>query len=236
MSPVAPDKISAATDAPDWLKSVQFPVLSLDHHTLKAKPDSRILLKLNEDPLLVTGKFGQGNVIAYTGFPPAFGSKDTLLLDRVLQTSTEYYLFAQISATILALASKEEPPVSIADLLNARSTPLFETLKNASGSDFPDVTLKWERTDSKNPRAKIHIKNGKNYLRQFRLRFDGPDFASGKAIPIWSNQYFDLLPGEEADCNVEIRKADRNSLGQVVMIGEILQKSDLKKYPVALLP
>ena len=181
--------------------------------------------------MLVTGRYGQGTVIAYLGFSPS-ARKDSVILDRVLQTSAEHLLFADVSAAILALASKEDPSLSIADLLKARSTPLFESLKNISKPAWPQVSLSWQKTTDKIPRALVHIQNGSSYLRKLRLRLDGPDFNSGKALPLWSDQYFDLLPNETIECTVEIRMAEKGHLGKAEIVAEILQGSDSKRYPV----
>jgi len=231
LTPQSRDKVLATSAAPDWLKAVQFPDLSLSHHMLKPRPDARVLLNLNDNPLLVTGRYGQGTVIAYLGFSPS-ARKDSVILDRVLQTSAEHLLFADVSAAILALASKEDPSLSIADLLKARSTPLFESLKNISKPAWPQVSLSWQKTTDKIPRALVHIQNGSSYLRKFRLRLDGPDFNSGRALPLWSDQYFDLLPNETVECTVEIRMADSHPLGKTEIVAEFLQGSDSKRYPV----
>lgn len=229
LTPQPKDKVLATSAAPDWLKAVQFPDLSLSHHVLKPRPDARVLLNLNDNPLLVTGRYGQGTVIAYPGFSPSSGN-DSVMLDRVLQTSAEHLLFADVCAAILVLASKEDPSLPIADLLKTRSTPLFESLKNESKPEWPQVSLSWQKTTDKIPRALVHIQNGSSYLRRLRLRLDGPDFNSGKALPLWSNQYFDLLPNETVECTVEIRMAEKRPLGKAEIVAELLQGSVLKRY------
>jgi hypothetical protein len=170
-------------------------------------------------------------VIAYLGFSPSTGN-DSVILDQVLQTSSEHLMFAYVSAAILTLASKENPSLPLADLLKARSTPLFESLKNIPKPTWPQVSLSWQKTSDNIPRALVHIQNGSAYLRGLRLRLDGPDFNSGKALPLWSNQYFDLLPNETVECTLEIRMAEKRPMGKAEIIAELLQGSDSKRYPV----
>ena len=225
------DKITTTDIAPEWIKAIKFPDFEVDRHILNAKPEAKVLLNINDQPLLVTGSYGKGNVIAYLGFSPEI-AKDSVILDRVLQTSAEHLLFANISASILALTANEEPTLSIEDLLNTRKKPLFESLKNTQTKEWPEITLKWIKSDDNIPRAQVTIQNGANFMRGLRVRLDGPDFASGKALPLWSNQYFDLLPNETVECTIEIRMKDNYQLGNIELKAEILQGSESKNYSV----
>lgn len=231
-----PDRIRATTNAPGWLKTVDFSNLSLNYHMLKTRPDAQVLLTVNERPLLVKGRYGKGDVIAYLGFSPGVSARakdyNPVILDRVLLTSAEHLLFADISASLLALASKEDPALPIAELLKARTTPLFESLKNTSKPAWPELSVSWLQTEGESLRARVRVQNGRDYVRKLRLRFDGPDFAGGRVLALWSNQYFDLLPNETGECTVEIRKADQQPLQKTMLVAETLQGSDSKSYPV----
>ncbi len=233
---LAYDKIRVSAESPDWLKAIDFSNLFINHHRLKARPGARVLLEVNDFPLLVTDRFGKGNVIVYTGFTPGVshkaGEPSTTILDRVLLTSAEHVLFANIAASIMAMAAGEPPALPIHELLKARTTPVFETLKMSSSPEWPEVSWSWLPDNGQYARAKVKIRNGTTYLRKFRLRLDGPDIDSGRVLPLWSNQYFDLLPSETAECTVEIRKTDNRPLGKTVLLAEKLQQSETKSYPI----
>jgi hypothetical protein len=74
------------------------------------------------------------------------------------------------------------------------------------------------------------------YVRGLRLRFEGPDFREGNALALWSNQFFDLLPGEEADCTVEIITASDSPWRNVTLEAETLYGSGTKSYVIPLPP
>ncbi len=234
--PIQYDRIQVSPEVPAWLKAIDFSNLSVNYHALKAKPGAQVLLTVNESPLLISGRFGKGNVIAYTGFSPGASAKakdpSATILDRVLLSSAEQVLFADIAASILALASGESPSLPVAELLKARTTPVFETLKNSSAVSWPEVSWVWLPDEGAFPKAKVTIRNGPGYLRKFRLRLDGPDIDSGRVLPLWTNQYFDLLPGEGAECAVVIRTSDSGPVANMSLVGERLQGDSSRNYPV----
>jgi len=58
--------------------------------------------------------------------------------------------------------------------------------------------------------ARIQIQSRTTYVRGLRLNFGGPDFREDSILPLWSDQFFDLLPGEQADCSVEFFQASKS--------------------------
>jgi hypothetical protein len=237
-----PGAVAASETAPRWLRDVDFTGLapSAGYHIINSRPGAEVLLRLAGQPLLVSGQYGKGRTLVYLGFSPEGGrsvrNRQPLIVDRAIRASAEGRLFTIISAALLALASGEEPSTALGDLVKARSTPLFETLKNSPSAPWPDVSLSWERSDGKGVRARIHIRNGAEYLYGLRLRFDGPDFRDGKALPLWSDQYFDLIPGEELNATVELFTADGSPLRDISLLAETLYRSESKVYPISAPP
>jgi beta-mannosidase len=250
--PSWPGSITVADDAPQWLRRVDFTGLaptgeSKDdygsgpgYHLLNPRPGATVLLRVAGQPLLVSGKFGKGLTLAYLGFSPAGSGKvkdrQPVIVDRAIRSSAEGRLFTIISASLLALATGQDPQVGISDLLAARATPLFETLKNTPQPAWPQVSLEWTQLPEDRAGARVHIQNGPMYVRGLRLRFEGPDFREGNALALWSNQFFDLLPGEEADCTVEIITASDSPWRNVTLEAETLYGSGTKSYVIPLLP
>ena len=235
-SPFRAYRIVVSNSAPGWLKDVDFTgVTPGSYHLLAARPDATVLLGMDGVPLLIAGRFGKGQVIAYTGFSPEGSAKlgGHTILDRAIRSSAENRLFAIIGAAVLALASGEGPPLPIKELLEARATPLYETLKNAPRPGWPYVSLSWAREPEGHIQARIRIQNkSAHFFRGFRLRFEGPDFLSGQVLALWSDQYFDLLPGEEAEATVGLISADHRPLQSISLVGEAIYGSESEMYSI----
>ncbi len=235
--PSSSSQIAVSASAPRWLKDVDFAgLMPASYHLLTARPGATVLLQMGDVPLLVVGHYGKGRTIVYTGFSPEGTAKvgeHRTILDRALRESANNRLFALISATVLALASEEDLPVPLKELLESRATPLYETLKDAPRPGWPNVSLSWTREGEGHIQARIRIQNDSpHFFRGFRLRFEGPDFHSGRALPLWSNQYFDLLPGEEIQCSVELITADRRALQGISLVGEAIYGPENKTYSI----
>jgi hypothetical protein len=210
------------------------------YHLLNPRPGATVLLRVAGHPLLVSGKYGKGLTFAYLGFSPAGSGKvkdrQPVIVDRAIRSSSEGRLFTIISASLLALASGQDPRVGISDIVETRAAPLFETLKDAPQAAWPRVLLTWTHLPEGRVGARVHIQNGPRYVRGLRLRFEGPDFREGSALALWSNQFFDLLPGEEADCTVELVTASNSPLLKVTLEAETLYGAESKNYPIPLPP
>jgi hypothetical protein len=245
--PSWPGPITASEAAPAWLRGVDFTGLtplgqSKDdfasgpgYQLLPPRPGATVLLRLAGHPLLVSGHFGKGLSLAYLGFSPAGSGKikdhQPVIVDRAIRSSVEGRLFTIVTATLLSLASGEDPSATPSDCAEARARPLFETLKNMSRPQWPEVTMSWTRLPDGYLGARIHIHNGPQYVRGLRLRFDGPDFRGGNALALWTDQFFDLLPSEQLDCTVQF-VTSAGPLHSVTLEAEQLYSTDSRSYSV----
>jgi hypothetical protein len=195
-----PGAIAACDTAPQWMRELDFTgLVPENYHILQARPAAEVLLRMGDQPLLVSGHYGKGLTLAYLGFSPesladrggAGGAsswhRQPVVVDRAIRSSAGGRLFAIISASLLALASGEDPQARITDLLDSRATPLFETLKNLPPAPWPKVTLLWVRSAEDRPAARIHIRNGPGYIRGLRLRFEGGGFRDGSVYGVTSS-------------------------------------------------
>jgi hypothetical protein len=236
-----PGPIAACEAAPQWMRELDFTGLAPEsYHILKARANAKVVLRMGDQPSLVSSHYGKGLTLVYLGFSPE-GSRTVrdhqpVVVDRAIRSSAEGRLFTIISASLLALASGEDPPSRIADLVESRTTPVFETLKNLPAAPWPAVTLSWAQSEENHPVARIHISNGPAYLRGLRLRFEGSDFREGNVLALWSNQFFDMLPGEETDTNVEILTKKKGPTHDVSLEAETLYGTESKTYPTPPLP
>jgi beta-mannosidase len=227
-------KIEVSGSAPDWLKQADFEGLyPPNYHVLDPRPEATMLLSVNSHPLLVMGHYGRGLTIAYLGFSPAGDGSTQVVVDRDTRTS-EGRLFFMVAAAALALASGEDLAAPMAQLVKTRATPIFETLRDLPEGTWPCLSLSWVEISNKSAKAQIQIKNGPTYLRGLRLRFEGPDFTDGSVLPLWSNQFFDLLPSEEVKCSVELITRSHGPLRVFSIVGETLKSPRTKAYEVPL--
>ena len=220
--------VKASDSAPVWLKQVNFAGLEvLNYHALSARPAATTLVEIDRQPLLVTGHYQRGQTFSYLGFTPQGTPK---IVDRAVRSSSEDRLFALVAATVLALAAGREPATPIDQIIESRATPLYETLRKLPSAAWPEVTLSWSKVGS--PAASVNIKNGPSYIRGFHLWFEGPDFSNGNAIALWSDQYFDLLPGEERDAKASIVTRDGTPPAAFSLQAETLNGAESKTIPV----
>jgi hypothetical protein len=194
--------------APEWLRDVQWRDLApANFHMLSAKPGSEVLLKLDDLPLLVTGRYGKGRTIAYLGFSPQEIPSSTvkpLVLDRAIRESEEGRLFAIISASLLSLASGETPSVPIETMIEDRARPLFENLMQGNPAGGPKVAARWVFNADGKPHVRIHITNGDAFNFGLRVRLSSAGIEDGRVLPLWTDQYFNLLPHESVDADVTL--------------------------------
>jgi beta-mannosidase len=242
-----PGAIAPCDAAPQWMRELDFTGLAPEsYHILQARPAAAVLLRMGDQPLLVSAHYGKGLVLAYLGFSPegpadrggggaggmSARDRQAVIVDRAIRSSAEGRLFTIISASLLALASGEDPPARMADLVDSRATPVFETLKNLPPAPWPKVTLSWVRSAKDRPAARIHIRNGPAYFRGLRLRFEGRDFRDGSVLGLWSNQFFDLLPNEETDTDVGLVTKGNGPLHDLSLEAETLYGTVSKTYSV----
>jgi beta-mannosidase len=224
--------IEATPDAPSWLKAYNFGATTPDsYHLLRPRGKARTLLEMGGTPLLVSGQFGKGRTYAYMGFTPQGSMRLTdspVILDRVIRASSEARLMTTISAALLALASGEDPAASLAELLERRESPLYETLKGLPQPAWPDITVSWISQSA----GRVRIQNGAGYSLGLRLRLDGPAMASGQAVALWNNQFFDLLPGEMVEADFSILSRGQQPGGPVALVAEGTASGTIKRYEI----
>ena len=230
--------INPTGSAPAWLNGFDFADRRIDQfHVLRAREATETLLSTSGGPLLVSGAFGKGKTFAYLGFTPELPARDSdslFSLDRQIRGNDQAKVFTAICSSILALAAGETPPYSLNQMIEARAMPIFEELKQAPVSNWPTVDLHWEGREANGViKARVRIKNGDSFVAAFRLRADGTGIREGTLLPLWSDQFFDLLPGESTQCEIEFRIRNETALGQLILIGDSLTHKGQTTYVVA---
>jgi beta-mannosidase len=170
------------------------------------KAGSQEILTINGRPLFVTGRYGQGHTVAFTGFTPPYTEQHAYWDSKIIfpyLPDQEYYqnpitkAYSYVFMELLAAATGKTPQASYAAILAAHEKPLFETLK-----DLPPVTVRTDIVSSgvisdNQGRLTLQLTNGERYARLVHLRaeWDG----ESPRIPylvLYGDNYFDLAPGE----------------------------------------
>ena len=173
---------------------------------VKLNPESRQILTIQGRPLLVTGRFGQGRTVAFTGFTPCFTpevdwmydkSRYEYFVDQEFVTNPVTKAYFSVFMQMVAAAVGEKSAANYREVLAARDKPLFETLQ-----DLPQATLKTPgslkaRIKNGEATATLALTNDAHYARLVRLR---DEWKAGQAttpyLVLYSDNYFDLAPEE----------------------------------------
>ena len=152
-----------------------------------------------------------------------------MLVDREIRFRS-HRLFFVMSAAASALAAGSERALPIADLIEARAKPLFETLKQTSGTSAPDISFCWvSRSEGL---ERVRIPNGATHLFGLRLRLDSPEIRAGEVLQLWSDQFFHLLPGEQRECTVQVITRDGVPLSRLSLIAQVMSAGAVRQYSI----
>lgn len=176
----------------------------LDHYGLPAfnrvtpKPGSQTLLLIHGQPLLVTGEFGHGHTIGFTGFTPVADKKEEYILGQQLIQSPSNRAYFATFVALVALAAGEKTTMPVTALLAATEKPLFQTLKEQSTTR---IGIQLERSaagkDQSSTMRLLHLKNEAAYAHLVRLRVEWNSKLPQPYLTEFSDNAFEMLPGEE---------------------------------------
>ncbi len=194
-----------------------------------AKSGSRVVMTIYGSPLLVTGRYGQGRTVAFTGFTPAYEGSSTYLSDEQMVNDPINRAYFSIFITLIADAVGERPMISEANCLAVHEKPLFQTLK-----EQPSASVEVQGTPAvaqgEVVRETIRLVNGAEYARLVRLRAEWDAKGPEPYTTEFSDNAFDLLPHEEKNVVVEWRVHAKNvgdSFGRVIVDGVNLKAKEI---------
>jgi hypothetical protein len=172
----------------------------------RLKAGSKELFAINGRPLFVTGRYGQGRTVAFTGFTPPYTERTAEWDPKVIFpdlpdqefyqdpiTKAYFYVFMEL----LAAATGNTPQTPYAAILAAHEKPLFETLK-----DLPPAAVKTEvispvGISDNEGHLTLRLTNGDRYARLVHLRVEWDDESSRVPYLVkYGDNYFDLAPAE----------------------------------------
>jgi beta-mannosidase len=176
----------------------------LDHYGLTAfnrvtaKPGSQTLLSIHGEPLLVTGEFGKGHTVSFTGFTPVQAKDEDFMLGQQLIRDPANRAYFETFIDMVALAAGEKTAQPVTALLDATEKPLFQTLKEQPTTKI-DVSLEPGETASSSSGAArlVRLRNGSSYAHLVRMRVEWNSKAPQPYLTEFDDNAFEMLPGEE---------------------------------------
>jgi hypothetical protein len=211
------------------------------------KPGGAEVLSIMGQPLLVTGRYGQGRTVAFMGFTPEYAAErrspwdpkivSTCLLDQELASQPGTRIYFALFMRMIAAAVGESPAAPCDEILEARCKPLFETLQDQPATVLrlpPAVQL---TASGGRARGSFGLSNGTGYARLVHVRavWNAPE-AQAPYLVMYSDNYFDLMPGETKELSLDLRlPAGMNKpvQGRLIVEGSNVAASEI---PLALLP
>ncbi len=185
-----------------------------NYNEVEAKPDSDIIMKFEDWPLLVTGHYGKGRTLAFMGFTPR---------DKTAE-ATWRALYAQM----LMAATGENPEYRYAAVMG-RETPVFQLLKEQpeAGVQALPAAIDAAAKDG-TARFKLDITNGGRFARLLRLRIAWTNAPAQEPVVLYGENYFDLFPGEKKQVPVDVVMPEGftgSANGTLILEGENVPES-----------
>ena len=193
-----------------------------------AKPDSKTLLLIHNRPLLVTGNFGRGHTVSFTGFTPVQDRKEDYILGQQLIKDPANRTYFETFIELVALAAGEKPVVTGTDLLAATEKPLFETLKDQPTTQ---IGVRLEPSEAEKDQSAavrlVRLRNGASYAHLVRLRVEWDTKAPQPYLTEFGDNCFEMLPGEERTITLSWRMpaAAGSPTGTLIVDGANVEQS-----------
>jgi uncharacterized membrane protein len=178
-----------------------------------ARPESHTLLQIDNQPLLVTGSFGQGLTVAFTGFTPMQAKNVPFLTGQQLICESSNRAYFETFLDLVALATGKKTTTSLEGLLDAFEKPLFQTLKEQPKTQIAVRIEQGTATSgSQADERLVVLRNGLSYAHLVRLRVEWADDKPAPYLTEFSDNAFELLPGEEKQIVLSWRMSVPNSV------------------------
>lgn len=182
-----------------------------------SRPGSLTQLSIGADPLLVTGAFGAGKTVAFTGFTPQVDDNALLPLDQYLMAEPQarafFFLFGELLSEVLP-----HPEQSPGELLAAHDKPLFQSLKELPQAQLAITSTSRATADPTWTHITLHIASKGNYTHLVHLRIEWKDNASKPYIFEFSDNDFELLKRQSKEIELRWRGVDPTHAGGTLII------------------
>ena len=183
-----------------------------------ARPGSHTELSIAGEPLLITGAYGAGKTVAFTGFTPPTDAYSALPIDQYLiaepQGRAYFVLFADMLAAVLPGGQQRT-----AELLRAHEKPLFQTLKEQPETELAVTEAVPVAADGALARCRVRIVNRGGYAHLVHMRVEWPGAGPQPYLGELSDNDFELMPHESREMELEWRNSNsgRQANGMLIV-------------------
>jgi beta-mannosidase len=190
------------------------------YNQVEPKPQSKVELTVEGHPLLVTGRYGKGRTVAFTGFTPSWEAPGPDFLDEQFDGMPASRAYFVIFGQMLAAATGDRPSTAYSAVLAAREKPMFQMLKELPTAELKTGAGLEAKAHGNSTTLTIDLKSGNRYARLVRLRavWDGQQ----PYLSMYGDNYFDLLPGEAKTISLEMKFPEKLSApvhGRLIVAG-----------------
>jgi beta-mannosidase len=177
-----------------------------EFNRVTARAGAAVGLTVDGQPLLVTGSYGAGRTVAFTGFTPVASEFTALPMDEYLMKEPElrayFALFADLLADVLVGHPQHET-----GLLELHEKPLFQTLKEQPRTELAVTKVGEMATEGAVSRCRVRVENRGGYAHMVHLRAEWQGAGTKPFLTEFSDDDFELMPKEAKEIAVEWRGA-----------------------------
>jgi len=176
---------------PGWTDAGLEEIGITSFNEVQAKPGSETIMKFEDWPLLVSGRYGNSHTLAFMAYTPT---------DK--QVRPEYLaLYGQM----LTHALGREPAYRYATVAPL-DKPLMQLLKEQPAAALKSHPGEIEAQVKDNGgKFSVAITNGERFARLVRFRMEWEDPDRQPYVMLYEDNYFDLFRGERKTVPVEFR-------------------------------
>jgi beta-mannosidase len=171
-----------------------------------ARPGSHTELSIVGEPLLVTGMYGAGKTVAFTGFTPVTDDYSALPVDEYLiaepRERAYFVLFADMLAAVMPGGHRRT-----ANLLRAHEKPLFQTLKELPETEIAVTEAVPVAVEREVARCRVRLENRAGYAHLVHLRVEWAGDDPQPYLSELNDNDFELMPHESRDLELEWRNS-----------------------------
>ncbi len=207
---------SGATVSPEGLDLLRHYGL-VGFNKVTARPGARTELSIAGEPLLVTGKYGAGKTVAFTGFTPASDDYSALPIDEYLIAEPRgrayFVLFADMLAAVLPGEHERT-----AELLRTHEKPLFQTLKEQPETEVAVTEAGPVAVDGAVARCRVRLENRGGYAHLVHMRVEWAEDGTRPYLSELSDNDFELMPHESREMELEWRSSHAGRAAKGILI------------------
>ena len=176
----------------------------LGFNYVAARAGSHTELSISGQPLLVTGAYGTGKTVAFTGFTPAASDASGFPIDQYMiaepQGRALFVLYADMLAAVLPGGQSRAT-----DLLAVHEKPLFQTLKEQPKTELAVTKTEAAVQNGPGSHCKVRIANKGGYAHLVHMRFEWPGTGAKPFLAEMSDNDFELMPDESREIELDWR-------------------------------